>query len=288
MSSKYAHMSDVDLEKTLEAALEVLRKNKEQPAKPAPASNPGKITTKQVVPSIFIATPSLNGPRANYHSFALQLQRDLHDKKLDYRFHMMDGCSLIPVARNALVREFMSSGMTHMLMMDDDIWFDTKDFFRMLELGRPFVSGAVPMRKFNVEFLESAVAAGAKTDLQKYTTQFNIGMHDYNKDIVPDEKGAVEIKFSGTACLLVMREAVQKIIDQTAPKMYHDEGRETYDLFDCRVDVENKQFIGEDARFCERYRMTGGKIWCLPDIEFVHHGPIPVKGKLTDSFQWND
>jgi hypothetical protein len=279
--------STVDLEKTLQAALDVLRRDRDkQIAEKLEPVQETKPKTKKVALSLFIGIPTLSGLKANCVQSILAIGEECWRRKVNHRIFINDGCSLIPVARNSMAREFMKSNMSHWLMLDDDIGVNAKDVFRMIESGQHMVAGAVPMRKVNFDYLHDAVSKGKTTELYKYTQQFNIAMNSMDEHIYSDSRGLMEIKFAGTACLLVTRDAVQAMIEKGDPQDYEENGEKTWDLFDPHIEWDEKldknYYVGEDAAFCARYRKLGGKVYCIPDMVLTHQGPTCFSGTFKD------
>lgn len=270
--------TDVDIEATLEAALKVLRDKKEAPKEPK------RIEGKYPY-SVFIATPTLTGVRPNYFQSALSTLNEFNRRRVDHGFCVLDGSSLITSARNSMLRSFIASGKTHCFMIDDDIGWTPDCMFRMMESGLDFVAGAVPMRMFNTEALEYAVAKGKTKELHRYATQFNISMRDIGSgyEVNLDESGKAEITFAGTAFLMVTRRAVLEMMEKCGAEKYIDGGKETHDLFD--VAIKNSQYWGEDSAFCARWRAIGGKIYVFPDMTFSHMGPVCITGRFADALE---
>lgn len=256
---------------------------------PAKVAVPKKSDVK---PSIFVGTPTMGGLKSSYFLSAIRLMNKCQATGTQVGFAPHEGNSLIQAARNTLMREFIKSGKTHMLMIDDDIGFDPEDVFRMLNSGHDFCAGAVPLRQINFDAINHVVEKlGMKNRLERFATKFNVNicLDGVPTDIVTikADTGEMEVAFAGTAFLMVTRNAVDQMIEKCSKDMlrsYLDpiNNQATYDFFAPMID-ENGTLNGEDVSFCKRWRSTGGKIHCWPHMKFSHTGAVTISGSFIDA-----
>lgn len=229
--------------------------------------------------SLYVATPTLGGLKYNYFHSALRLINECTARGINASFGVAGDCSLVHISRNILMRWFLDGNWTHILMIDDDIGWDTKDVFKMMESGHDFIVGAVPMRRVNKDLAAYRLKNGGNLDVDKHLSVFNVAT--VGDSIKVDSDGTASIDYAGTAFMMVTRKAIEKIIANGVEE-YQDNGKKTLDLFGMYIDPEKRDYVGEDVAFCRRARKAGIDIRVLLDATLTHYGPTEFKGNFKD------
>ena len=205
--------------------------------------------------SLFIAIPAYDGKLNIKTAFALaQLMPKALSLGVSVFLSDMSGCSIITMARNSLVNEFLKTDATDMLFIDADVIVTPDDVLRLLaqHTGRDVTAGMYPRRAKDKRFF---------------------------LDIAFDEKGdfvfdgsLMKVNRVGTGFMMVSREIIEKMISAHPEWQYQNkEGDGTVAaLFDFAIKDGN--FVGEDYLFCDRVRELGGEIWVDVDISLPHIG----------------
>lgn len=204
---------------------------------------------------LFIAIPAYDGKLNIKTAFALaQLMPKALSLGVSVFLSDMSGCSIITMARNSLVNEFLKTDATDMLFIDSDVIATPDDVLRLLSqhTGRDVTVGMYPRRASDKRFF---------------------------LDVYYDEQGALEFDGSlmrakrvGTGFMMISREIIERMVAAHPEWQYENkDGNGTVSaLFDFAV--KDGRFVGEDYLFCDRVQEIGGKIWVDVDISLPHIG----------------
>jgi hypothetical protein len=141
----------------------------------------------------------------------------------------------VTLMRNQLVRNFLKSDSTHLLMMDDDVEPPTGALAKLLAVDRPVATGVCPI------FVSGRLAANVK------------GIQD--KDW-PEKcpAGIFPVKHCGLGFALVQRETFERI---------------GFPWFNWPEEADGAN-VGEDVWFCHRVRQVGLQIFCDGSVVCGH------------------
>lgn len=156
----------------------------------------------------------------------------------------------IAMARNDLCRAALEEGCTHLLMMDTDQVYHTKDMIPQLLAHKLPIVGAKVHRRYPP--FEPILNRGGKH--------------------VPDEEieagGLVEVDGTGTGCMLIETTTLLDL---------------EYPWFEITRDGSNT--VGEDINFCRKVKKKGTQIFVDCDIEIGHLSLMQVNE--TTYHLWN-
>lgn len=230
---------------------------------------------------IVIATPAFGGNvTAEYTNSIMNLALDLYQNRYDFSFLIIKD-ALITRARDNLVHSFLlESGNTHLLFIDSDISFDSKDVIRMLKEDKDIVVGAYPRKYIDWKSIHSAVQQGVDaSELKYFASQYCLNMENSGVETSRFEFGKdkplIEIKDAGTGFMLIKRNVFEKLKSTTFKYNNNTEHlyQETYAFFDTEYDSKFNHLLSEDYAFCKKWRDIGGKIYLAPYVELQHIGP---------------
>lgn len=204
-------------------------------------------------PSLFICSPSYSGEFDHRFVISLLQTCKLLDKKgIGYTVYFSVYDSLVARTRNDLADRFMKSDCTHCLMIDADQGWQPEAVVKMLELDKPFLTGAVP---------------GRKPDEEVYALKIHT-----NPDRTPrvNNEGLIACAANGVAFGMIKREVFDKL---SKPTLHNP-----FPYFQHRY-FDNGDHYGEDTFFVDSWIKDGGEVWIYPDISFDHAG---VKGNYHE------
>lgn len=165
----------------------------------------------------------------------------------------ISNCSLITLARNALVHEFLKTDCTELLFIDADVVVTPDDIFRLMAQGgtQDISAGAYPRRAKDKKFF---------TDLY----------WDENENL--EFVGSLmRVKRVGTGFMLIQRHVIEKMVEAHPEWEYSNtDGAKLHALFD--FSIVNGQYVGEDYLFCDRATQMGFKVFIDVDISLPHVG----------------
>ena len=164
----------------------------------------------------------------------------------------VSGCSIITMARNQLVHEFLKSDATELLFIDSDVIATADDVLRLMAQsgGKDITAGAYPRRSKDKNFF---------ADLY----------FDENQDLEFDGS-LMRLERVGTGFMLIQRHVIEAMVAAHPEWFYDFKGEQVCGVFD----FQNKdgRYLGEDYLFCDRAREHGFKIHIDVDISLPHVG----------------
>lgn len=223
--------------------------------------------------SVFIATPVARQPVRQYTLALLDTWALLAQLGIKSRLHWVVGNSNLPRARNELVAEFLASGCTDMVQIDDDMGWKAKDVVRLLASEQDYIGGVG--RKKDPESPDTAPATWCCRLLADRPL------------VTQDEMGAIEVRGVGTGFVKISRAVFERVIaahpelKRPGLKSMSEAVRAQFYRFFHFRDESAEDQLSEDLAFCEMWRELGGRVWADPTIELVHVGEREFTGTFA-------
>ncbi len=230
--------------------------------------------------SLFIATPVYGGQPFGLYSASIdRLKLTMQREELRWDDRQVFNESLVPRARNYLVKEFLKTDLSHLVFIDADIEFREEHVLLMLAWADPasnkdVICGAYPKKHICWEKVRDAAKAGVGDDdpaeLAKVAGEFFFTALE--PDAPSDWDEPVQLKESGTGFMMVQRRVFERIAAAHSELRYEDSwtGETMTDFFP--VGVVGRRYESEDFGFCRLARGVGMKLWLLPRINLGHVG----------------
>jgi hypothetical protein len=248
---------------------------------------------EQQLPKVYVSTPSLDGNMSwGYTRTVLDLQRACMKFGLKFGWRVVWGMSILPLARNKIVSQFMASGYDFLVMIDGDIEVNAQDIMAAVLSGKQFVGIPCSKRAPNFDRMRDFVFAAGKDAPGEYLSSYLstpnfVVNEDSTKDLdeVASDLNLVRAEKVGTGCVIIHRSVFEKFQEAYPNRVYlepngaTEEERksnapiQTFEYFRYKLDEEGF-FIGEDFTFCDDWRKTGGEIWMKIDAITRHYGTI--------------
>jgi hypothetical protein len=196
-------------------------------------------------------------------------------------------------ARNEMTAAVLANpDYTHILMVDADTGFEAKTILRMLAFNKDVVGGAYPRRRYEFDRLKDMTVTDPSKAMQKMLSFIlTPAYRDNNKlDIV---KGFVKAKFVGTGCLLIKRQALEKMAKimshlkiRADKKVLKKEEPHMYSFFDAIPKGRDGAYLATDYAFCERWAYhCFGEIWADVAGRYTHNGPSMFEGSWMEAMK---
>jgi hypothetical protein len=247
----------------------------------------------QKLPSVWVSTPSLDGNMTwGYTKSVLDIQRACNKFGLKFGWRIVWGMSILPLARNRIVSQFMSTGYDFLVMLDGDIEVNAQDIMAAVLSGKQFVglpcSKRAPNFKRMQDFVISAGPDVPSEYLSSYLSTPNFVVNEdstSNLDEVAKDLNLVRAEKVGTGCVILHRSVFEKLQEAYPGRVYLEPNGETeedrkknaptqtFEYFRYSSDDEGF-FIGEDFTFCHDWTNAGGEIWMKVDAITRHYGTI--------------
>lgn len=202
---------------------------------------------------LFIGIPCYDGKIHVKLAYALaQLTPQALQLGVSVRLGHVAGCSIITMARNMLVDQFLKSDCTDLLFIDADVLATTDDILRLLaqSSGKDITAGAYPRRRKDKMFFMDIY-------------------HDEENNLEFD--GALmRIKRVGTGFMLIARHVVEDIANRAEKYLGQDGVGQVANVFE--FELKNNMFVGEDYVFCDKATALGYKVWVDVEMSLPHVG----------------
>jgi len=202
--------------------------------------------------TLFIGIPAYDGKLNIKTAFALaQLMPKAMSLGVSVILSDLSNCSIITMARNALVHEFLKTDATELLFIDADIVATADDMLRLMAQSRDITTGAYPRRAKDQNFF---------ADLY----------FDANGDLEFDGS-LMRVERAPTGFMLIQRHVIEKMVAAHPEWTYEKSPTEKMSaVFDFAI-VDGK-YVGEDYLFCDRATQMGFKVYIDVDISLPHVG----------------
>lgn len=205
--------------------------------------------------SLFIAIPAYDGKLNIKTAFALaQLMPKALSLGVSVFLSDMSNCSIITMARNSLVNEFLKTDAQDMLFIDSDVIINPDDVLRLLaqHAGRDVTAGMYPRRAKDKRFF--------------------LDMHFDEDGNFEFDGSLMKVQRVGTGFMMISRKIIEKLIADHPEWRY--ENKDGVGAVSAVFDfaVKDGKFVGEDYLFCDRVREAGGSVWVDVDISLPHIG----------------
>ena len=181
-------------------------------------------------------------------------------KKSECMFFTVIGSSILPMARNLLVAKAMALGADKIVMIDDDVSWQSDDFQRLVIAPEKIVAGVYQKRPHN------------------WQDQPEMAVSLFPTGLEVDDRGLAEVDGAATGFMRVDREVFEAMkascVKLGDKSLEPDQERELFEYFQFarQQKDDGKVYLeGEDYNFCRRARALGFRTYVDPAIKLGHH-----------------
>jgi hypothetical protein len=163
----------------------------------------------------------------------------------------IEGESLVPRARNMLVRRMLAGNAERIVMIDGDIAFSPLNLIELLAHDEAVIGAAYPKKDATCALVVEPTPG-------------------------PEARhGIVEVHRIGTGFLSISRAALEAMVLAHPEAVYTvhggpEHGMVVSALFDTAI--RDGRYLSEDWLFCDRWRAMGGRVWMHAGIRLGHIG----------------
>ena len=205
--------------------------------------------------TLFIGIPAYDGKLNIKTAFALaQLMPKAMQLGVSVVLSDLSNCSIITMARNSLVHEFLKTDATELLFIDSDVIVSPDDILRLMAQsgGKDITAGLYPRRAADEKFFAN--------------------IHYDDSGDLEFDGSMMRVKRAPTGFMLIQRHVLEQMVFAHPEWMYEKSPTEKMSaVFDFAI-VDGK-YVGEDYLFCDRATQMGFKIHVDVDISLPHIGP---------------
>lgn len=243
---------------------------------------------------LFVGTPVHSDVSIHYFKACLEFQKECFVRKIPIMFQVMKS-SLVTQGRQLCVASFLQSDCTHLLFIDSDISFSYKAIERLLAYDKDIALIPYPIKSMDSNKIKAKLKAGSELDPKLLGNQYTMAITDPTN--IKMENGFIEIERGPAGCMLIKREALDKLVKEypefTIEQHTLIDGKlvkrpHMYNFFDTYWNSEDKTYTGEDFYFCKLAKHAGIKMYALVDEYISHHGEFTYTGRLIDEFAMAD
>jgi hypothetical protein len=229
--------------------------------------------------SLFIATPAYGRVTSEYTASLVRLIQFLNGKGIRAKIHWHRGSSACDLARCMCVAEFLSSGMTHMLFIDDDLHWIENEVIRMLAMDLPVYGGTYPKKYLFWDNIIKAAKDGRFDDLVTAGVQMTHKVLEGGKT----GYGYAEAERLPGGFLLMQRWVFEQIIDKRPDLKFKINDTDKinewmYAFFQHTLDLKAGTWNGEDYYFCDLCRSCGIDVYVDTLNRITHIGSYAYTG----------
>ena len=164
----------------------------------------------------------------------------------------VSGYSIITMARNMLVDQFLKSDCTELLFIDGDVIAQPDDILRLLAQSgdKDVTAGSYPRRARDKKFF--------------------MDLYFNENDELEFDGAMMRINRVGTGFMLIRRHVIERIAEISQKYLGQDGVGEVANVFE--FSMLDGKFVGEDYTFCDKARAEGYKVWLDVEISLPHVG----------------
>lgn len=193
----------------------------------------------------------------------------------------------IAASRNLLAAEFLASGRTYCLFIDDDMGFEPQVIGDMLAIGEPFVGVFCPKRSLDLDRFgkaySDAMNGGSDDPLNTALAQ---SADFVGRPLRPTDARIVSAEQVGAGILLLRRDVFETLdrVDDTIPMVPGPTGGKPIKTYFDRVYLKKRGgYLSEDHSFCHRWRNKAkGRVFAYAGRGITHNGNFGYKAALVD------
>lgn len=170
--------------------------------------------------------------------------------------------ALIQRARNDLLAMVIDGGYDDIIFIDSDVEFNPEWIFKLLDCEEDIVGGTYPK----------------KGDQESYPVKGLVT--DGAMNLIPDERGLLEVEGLGTGFVRLSRKAVQAVWDASAP--YMNKEKNTVSRMMSQVEIVDGDLVSEDMLLFRKLRNLGFRVWVDVDMTCNHIGNKKYMGNFKE------
>ena len=198
---------------------------------------------------LFVGIPARDGRISAATAISLLQEQALAGQAgVEMQFGIVPGCSVLHVARDQVVRDFLASDADKLVFTDDDVSWEAGSLLKLASNHVDMVGGAYRFKRaieaYPVQWL-------AKPELW-----------------ADPHTGLLEVLTLPGGFLCMARAVFERMRDAHTERAYSREGETLHGFFHAPFGAS------EDTAFCLEWRDLGGRVWLDPELRLNHHGGL--------------
>lgn len=174
-----------------------------------------------------------------------------HLAGVEFQAVFLPGCSLITMARNQIVGDFLASDADRLVFVDADVAWEPGALLRLAAHPVGFVGGAYRLKQVPEAYPVAWLADRAELHADPAT-------------------GLLEVESLPGGFLALSRGVFERFRAFHTDRGYAHQGFVGHAYF--TAPFKNGRLYGEDTAFCADWREAGGQVWLDPTLTLTHVG----------------
>jgi hypothetical protein len=234
---------------------------------------------------VLIATPTAGGVvKARFTTTLVEVILAVKEAGWDTTFVTVDSC-YISMARNYFANTLLNQAqLTHLVMIDSDMFFDGHVVCRLIRSGKPVIAAAYPARQMNWQTFTVASRRPELSEANRFALSLSYPLEPASEPGTRQVKvtdGMCRVNHIALGCSVIQRGAFESLIAAGIAPSLPDGISDRiglkgpfYDFFS-ETTREDGARLGEDYSFCKRWHsMPGNEIWAVVDEPIGHVGEM--------------
>ena len=198
---------------------------------------------------LFVGIPARDGRICAATAISLLQEQALAlEAGVGLQFGIVPGCSVLHIARDQVVRDFLKSDGDKLVFVDDDVSWEAGSLLKL---------------------------ASHRVELAGGAYRFKRAVEDYPVQWLPKpelwadpETGLLEVLTLPGGFLCIARSVFERMRAAHPERSYSHMGERLHGFFHAPIGAS------EDTQFCLEWREIGGKVWLDPELRLDHHGGV--------------
>lgn len=244
---------------------------------------------------LFVATPMYGGMCfSKYVIGLLDLFSFCSAYKIPAIFYGVVNCSIVSQARNECAYHFLQTDSTHLFFIDADVGFTGKEALALLnyilidtEKKYDILAGSYPTKEISWDRVKWAIEEGLTKENPKNLANY-AGIFQVKTDLANHkEDSPIETEMAHAGFMIIPRKTLEDFKEAYPDRDFLTLSNEKWhSFFECMIDSNTKEFLCENAVFCQLLRKMGKRIWIAPSLELSHNGAYTYEGSLEEELNF--
>jgi hypothetical protein len=239
-------------------------------------------------------TPSISSMFASdYVRTVIGVQSECISIGFGFEWGTIPGVSILPIARNRAVNEFLKGDATHFMFLDSDVGAEAADIIACVESGVEFSALPYSRKNLDSELIVSIIRNNPAVGPEAISSVLSGPALQFNgSENNPIEKSLADIGFIecdrvGTGAMILKRSVFEKMSHIVDEYIDRSSDPNSNDLVKNYFGYSKKDgvFVGEDWTFCDNWKSIGGAIYLKLNAKTTHEGSVKYRHDIEALMQ---
>lgn len=239
-------------------------------------------------------TPSISSTfTSGYVRTVIDVQSECIRRGFEFEWGTIPGVSILPLARNKAVNEFLKGDSTHFMFLDSDVGVEAGDIVACVDSGVDFSALPYSRKNLDLELIVSIIRNNPGLGPEALSSVLSGPTLEFNgSENNPIEKSLADIGFIecdrvGTGAMILKRSVFEKMSHIVDEYIDRSSDSNSNDLVKNYFGYSKKDgvFVGEDWTFCDNWKSIGGAIYLKLNAKTTHEGSVKYRHDIEALMQ---